>query len=351
MTANLKLLEPVVLSDQLKLKNRIVMAPMTRCKATQNGDATEDMSRYYARRADAGLIITEGTVIRPDAIGYPQVPGIYTQSHVDKWRAVTDAVHANNGKIMLQIWHVGRVSHPHFLHGQLPISCSATTMKGRIHRSNGLHYGKSRAVSLDEIEVLVNDFARAAKNALEAGFDGIEIHGANGYLIDQFLHYDTNHREDAYGGNSENMIRFASEIVNACINEIGCDRVGIRLSPGPYLNEINVDRRDQDVFVQLLAKLSKLNIAYVHTGAFDDSQTYKELNNLTMTQFIRQHYTGNVIACGSYTIDKACSGIAERKFDCAAFGRPFIANSDLVSKIKNGVTLTAYDTSMLDSLE
>ena len=351
MTANLKLLEPVVLSDQLKLKNRIVMAPMTRCKATQNGDATEDMSRYYARRADAGLIITEGTVIRPDAIGYPQVPGIYTQSHVAKWRAVTDAVHANNGKIMLQIWHVGRVSHPHFLHGQLPISCSATTMKGRIHRSNGLHYGKSRAVSLDEIEVLVNDFARAAKNALEAGFDGIEIHGANGYLIDQFLHYDTNHREDAYGGNSENMIRFASEIVNACINEIGCDRVGIRLSPGPYLNEINVDRRDQDVFVQLLAKLSKLNIAYVHTGAFDDSQTYKELNNLTMTQFIRQHYTGNVIACGSYTIDKACSGIAERKFDCAAFGRPFIANSDLVSKIKNGVTLTAYDTSMLDSLE
>lgn len=338
------------LNHLFTLKNKILMAPMTRAKADNDLVPTKAMAEYYARRAEAGLIITEGTVISPDALGYSNVPGIFNVAQINKWRSVTDAVHENNGLIFMQIWHVGRVSNPHFLKGKLPVSPSATTMTGRISRSEGLTYGQSRAVTLKEIKELINSYAIAAENAIKAGFDGVEIHGANGYLIDQFLHYHTNKRDDEYGGSPQNMARFALDVVKACGEAIGYDRIGLRLSPGAYLNEIVGEKRDALVFKYLFGKLNDYPIAYVHTGNFNDAQQFEELDNMTMTAFIRFHYDGTVVAAGGYTIDAASEGISLGNFDLVAIGRPFISNPDLIIKLRNNETLTHYDSNMLNTL-
>lgn len=350
MQAPKNLLQPFQLTDLHCLKNRIIMAPMTRNKSNDDLTATTAMADYYARRADAGLIITEGTIIRPDARAFTHVAGIFNQQQIDSWQTVTQAVHQQNGLIFLQLWHVGRASHPDFLDGQLPISASATVMTQRAPRANGLNHGQSRAVSADEIQGLISSYAQAAKNAIKAGFDGVEIHGANGYLIDQFLHYHTNHREDEFGGSPENMARFALEIVKACGNAIGFNRVGLRLSPGGYLNEIVGDSRDSAVFESLLTQLNSLPIAYVHTGNFDDRVKFPELNDLTMTQFIRQYYRGTLIACGSYSFSNAQEKIHQNEFDLIALGRPFIANPDLITRLQNQQEILNYDRSMLEIL-
>ncbi|MBY0545402.1 MAG: alkene reductase [Gammaproteobacteria bacterium] len=345
------LLHPYTLNSTLTLKNRIIMAPMTRNMADDDLNATDAMSAYYTKRADAGLIITEGTIIRADAKGYSNVPGIFTDAQIQSWQKVTEQVHAKNGLIFMQIWHLGRVSHPHFLAGDLPLAPSETIMTERVNRSPGLFYGKSRAVSLDEIEGLVESYATAAKNARLAGFDGIEIHGANGYLIDQFLHHHTNLREDNYGKTPENMARFALEVVKACGGAIGYDRVGLRLSPGAYLNEIKMDTRDNAVFRYLLSQLNNLAIAYVHTGNFDDSVVFPELDMLGMTDFMRQYYHGTLIGCGSYTLDTALDHILTKRFDLIAIGRAFLANPDLIQKYKHQTNLAIYDNSMLATLD
>lgn len=342
--------QPYKLNNLITLKNRIVMAPMTRNVADDQLVPTSAMAAYYKRRADAGLIVTEGTIIRPDARGYSNVPGIFTDAQIAGWMQVTQAVHEANGVIFSQIWHVGRVTHPHFLNGDLPISASATTMQGEMKRSKGLYYGKSRAVTVEEIQTLIADYAKAAKNAIKAGFDGIEIHGANGYLVDQFLHYNTNHRTDAYGETPENMARFAIEVVKACGEAIGYERVGIRLSPGAYLQEMVGDHRDGAVFRYLLEQLSKLNIAYVHTGNFDDTKMFNELDNMTMTAFMHKHYKGTLIACGGYTLASAEHGIDQHDFDLIAIGKPFIANHDLIYLAKKGLPIKNYDVSMLSTL-
>lgn len=338
------------LNSLFTLKNKIVMAPMTRAKATDDLAPTPLMADYYARRADAGLIITEGTIIRPDALGYRNVPGIFTDNQINHWKNVTDKVHQNNGLIFMQIWHVGRVTHPDLINGQLPVSPSETIMSGKVSRSNGLIHGKSRAVTLLEIKELIDAYALAAKNAIQAGFDGVEIHGANGYLIDQFLHYDTNKRKDNYGGNPENMSRFALEVIQASAAMIGYERLAIRLSPVGYLNEIKTDQRDALVFQYLLEQLNQYPIAYIHTGNFNDLQKYPELNNMTMTAFIRSHYKGSVIGCGSYSTEKATKAIENNEFDLIAFGRPFIANPDLINLIRNEGNLKPYDPTMLTTL-
>jgi N-ethylmaleimide reductase len=339
------------LNSLFKLKNRILMAPMTRAKADTGLVPTVEMAEYYARRADAGLIITEGVVIAPDASGYSTVPGIFSAEQIEKWKLVSQRVHARGGLIFMQIWHVGRVSHPNFLNGNLPIAPSETVMKNRVNRSPDLFYGKSRAASLQEIQKIIQQYATAAKNAIEAGFDGVEIHGANGYLIDQFLHFHTNHRTDEYGGTPENMSRFALEVVKACGEAIGFERVGLRLSPGAYLHEIESDLRDGVVFEYLLEKLNAFPIAYVHTGNFDDTRVFPELNQQTMTDFIRQHYRGVVVACGSYTVEKAQQGLARGDFDLVAMGRPFIANHNFIEKIQLGLELKNYEVGMLNSLD
>ncbi|HAT8325914.1 TPA: alkene reductase [Legionella pneumophila] len=344
------ILSPYQLNEKITLKNRVIMAPMTRNMANDDFSPTRQMADYYARRADAGLIITEGTIISPDGQGYSNAPGIFTQTHIDGWKMVTDAVHERGGKIFLQIWHVGRVSHPIFLHGNLPISASETMMTGKVRRADDLYYGKSRAATLEEINELIQNYALAARRAMIAGFDGIEIHGANGYLIDQFLHYYTNQRHDQYGQYPENMGRFALEVVKACINEIGEQSVGLRLSPGAYLNEIVGDERDAMVFRYVLEELNHYGIAYVHTGNFDDGIQFKELGFKTMTEFMRAHFKGTLIASGSYTLHQARKDIQNKKYDLIALGRPFIANPDLMNRIKWNADFLPYENRMLDTL-
>jgi len=344
----LTLLSPFQLNDQLTLTNRIVMAPMTRSMANDQLVATKEMAAYYARRSAVGLLISEGTVIRRDGYGYPNVPGIYTQQQIDGWKRVTEAVHKNDGKIFAQLWHVGRVSHPIYLGGELPVAPSAVPLKGILSRRKDLEYGMPRALALSEIPMIVEAFAEAGANAIQAGFDGIEIHGANGYLVDQFLHHNTNRRKDNYGGSIENMARFAIEVVKAISDEIGPQRVGVRLSPGAY-HYIEPDERDPEVFKYLLQQLNLLEIAYVHTGIFDDSMQFDYLSG-TATSFLREHYTGTVIGCGSYTIESAAQAIANGEFDLIAIGRLLIANPNLVEKIRAGKELIPYDKAMLKTL-
>jgi 2,4-dienoyl-CoA reductase-like NADH-dependent reductase (Old Yellow Enzyme family) len=324
------------------------MAPMTRSMADDHLVATKEMAVYYARRAEVGLLISEGTVIRPDGLGYPNVPGIYTQPQIDGWKRVTDAVHERGAKIFAQLWHVGRVSHPIYLNGELPISPSAVPLKGRLSRRKDLEYGKPRALKLSEVPEIIDAFAEAGINAIKADFDGIEIHGANGYLVDQFLHHKTNRRTDKYGGSTENMARFALEVVKAISNEVGPQRVGIRLSPGAY-HYIEPDERDPEVFKYLLKQLDLLKIAYVHTGIIDDSMQFDYLSG-TATNFLRENYSGTVIGCGSYTIESATRAIANGEFDLIAIGRLLIANPDLVEKIRSGKELIPYDKTMLKAL-
>lgn len=344
------LFQPYEIHKNLILKNRIVMAPMTRAKADDNSNPTTVMADYYAKRADAGLIITEATIISADAKGHTNTPGIFTSQHIDGWNRITDKVHSNGGHIFSQLWHVGRVSHPNFLNGNLPIAPSETVMTGRVWRTDGLQYGKSRSATIGEIQNIVEDYVNAAKNAIEAGFDGIEIHGANGYLIDQFLHYHTNHRTDVYGETPENMARFALEVINACGEAIGFSKIGVRLSPGGYLNQIVGDVRDGKVFQYLLEQLNQYPIAYVHTGNFNDKTQFPELNNLTMTGFMRKHYKGTLIASGSYSFDEAEQQIQRSEFDLIAIGRPFIANHDLINRLQNKLAIEPYHESMLTTL-
>ena len=342
------LLEPYVLSGSLTLNNTIVMAPMTRSMAADNLSPTEEMAAYYERRAGAGLIVTEATIVRPDGQGYPNTPGIYNEDQVAGWRRVTQAVHSRGGRIFLQLWHVGRVSHPVFLDGSLPIAPSPVPLSGAVPRRGELRYGTPRGLAIDEIPPLVDAFARGAANALDAGFDGVEIHGANGYLIDQFLHHHTNRRKDGYGGSPERMARFALEVVDAVVQAVGRDRTGIRLSPGAYMN-MEPQPADAEVFRVLLGELNKRRLAYVHVGIFDDSMTFDYLGG-SASSFIRQHYSGTLIGNGGYTPERAERAIAEGGFNLIAIGRPFIANPDLVDKVRRGTPLATYEPSMLATL-
>ena len=208
---NTDLLTPYRLNDTIELKNRVLMAPLTRCMADENLVPTQDMVEYYARRADTGLIISEATIIRPDGQGYPTTPGLFTREQIQGWKKVTDAVHANGGKMFAQLWHVGRVAHPHFFDGEV-LAPSAIGVEGSVPRMRELTYITPKAATTDDIKSLIADFAKAAENAIEAGFDGVEIHGANGYLIDQFLHYEANVREDEYGQTPQNILEGPPEL-------------------------------------------------------------------------------------------------------------------------------------------
>ncbi len=343
------LLSEFELSSAVTLSNRLAMAPMTRSMAGEGLVPTPAMAEYYARRAAAGLLITEGAIVRADGQGYPDVPGIFTDAQVEGWSLVTRRVHEEGGRIFLQLWHVGRVSHPSYLDGELPIAPSAIPLEGRVPRSGGLEYGTPRAISADEISELVEAFARGAANALAAGFDGVEIHGANGYIIDQFLHHHTNRRDDAYGGSPAAMSRFALEVVDSVVARTDAGRVGIRLSPGAYFNmESHPD--DAEVFRHLLGELEERGLAYVHVGIFERTTIFDDLDGTAET-FLRENYTGSLMGCGGFTPESAAAAIADGAVDLAAFGRSFIANPDLVARIGSGKTLEPYDQEMLARLE
>lgn len=341
------LLEPYTLNASLTLANRFVMAPMTRCMAAEGLLATPEMAAYYARRADIGLIISEAVLIRPDAQGYPNMPGIYTDAQIAAWRKVTDAVHARDGKIMAQLLHVGRVSHPYF-HGQTPIAPSAIALEGSLPRMRELTYPVPRTLTQADINQLVHDFATAAENAMRAGFDGVEIHGANGYLIDQFLHYDTNRREDEYGQTPAQMSRFALAVVDAVSERIGGQRVGIRLSPAAYVL-IQPDARDRAVFDYLLQELDQRSLAYLHAAINDDTVAIDYLNG-RVSDYLRVRYHGPLIGVGNLTPTQAATAIAQGRFDLAAIGRPVLANPDYIARLRSQSPLADYQDNMLATL-
>ena len=346
MTENL--FQPFALNDSLELNNRIAMAPLTRCMADDDLVPTQQMADYYARRADTGLIISEATIIRPDGQGYPNTPGLFSKAQIEGWRKVTTAVHEKGGKIFAQLWHTGRVAHPFFFDGEHVLAPSAEKVEGTVPRMRELEYTVPKPATVEEIAQLVEDYAQAAANALEAGFDGVEIHGANGYLIDQFLHFDANKRDDEYGGTPENMARFPLAVVDAIVARIGGDKTALRLSPGAYFN-MQGDTRDRAVFEYLLQQLENRDLAYLHLGLFDDSMEFDYLGG-SATDFVRKNYTKTLMGVGGYTAQTGSQAIADNRFDLLAIGRPFIANPDYINKVKTGAQLTEYSDEMLAEL-
>ncbi|OEE35974.1 alkene reductase [Vibrio genomosp. F10 str. ZF-129] len=342
------LFEPLSLNNTITLKNRILMAPLTRCMADENLVPTQQMVDYYARRADTGLIISEAIIIRPDGQGYPNTPGLFSEDQISGWKKVTDAVHSNGGKIFAQLWHTGRVAHPHFFDGDFVLAPSAIAVEGSVPRMRELTYTVPKPASGGEIEQLVNDYSQAAENAIEAGFDGVEIHGANGYLIDQFLHYSSNIRDDEFGGTPVNMVRFPLAVIDAITAKIGEDRTALRVSPGAYFN-IDSDDRDRDVFDHLLVELEKRNLAYLHVGIFDDSMTFDYLGG-SASSYLRANYSKTLVGVGSYTAETGSEAIKANKFDLLAIGRPLIANPDYVAKVKSGKEIVTYSDDMLMTL-
>lgn len=345
MTANL--FQPFKLNDSITLNNKILMAPLTRCMATDELVPTQAMAEYYARRAAAGLIISEAVIIRPDGQGYPNTPGLFTPAQIDGWRQVTDAVHANGGKIFAQLWHTGRVAHSHFFGGQT-IAPSAIAIEGSVPRRRELTYETPKAVTHEEIEQLIADYAQAAANAIDAGFDGVEIHGANAYLIDQFLHHDSNRRTDEYGGTPENMARFPLAVVDAVCARIGHERTALRVTPGAYIN-MQGDARDRQVFDYFLKQLEQRDLAYLHIGIFDDSLEFDYLGGRA-SSYTRANYSKTLVGVGSYTAQTGAAAIDEGKFDLLAIGRPFIANPDYVERVRDNQPLVEYSDEMLASL-
>ncbi|MDA9557360.1 alkene reductase [Vibrio sp.] len=341
------LLTSYTLNDTLTLKNRIVMAPMTRSLSGEGLVPTEQMAEYYAKRASTGLIVTEGTIIRPDAQGIIDVPGIWNQEQIQAWKKVTDRVHEEGGKIFTQIWHMGRLSHSHF-HNERVLAPSAIAYEGNVPRSRELSYEQPDALSIDEIAQLVTDFKQAALNAMEAGFDGVEIHGANGYLLDQFLHHETNQREDEFGGSIENMTRFPLQVLDAVGEAIGFDRTAIRVSPGGYLH-LTGQAEDRGVFDHLLKEIEKRDVAYLHLGIFDDSMEFDYLGGKAST-YLRENYSKTLIGCGSYDQASAEQAIENAQFDLMGIGRPLIANPDYAGNIRLNKQQQDYDSSMLESL-
>ena len=324
-----------------QLPNRIVMAPLTRMRAPDN-IPTDSMATYYAQRSTAGLIISEATQISTQGVGYPATPGIHNALQVAAWKKITEAVHAQHGHIFLQLWHVGRISHPDFHDGQLPVAPSALAPKGEAVTPQGLKpFVTPRALETDEIPGIVEDYRQAAKNALDAGFDGIEIHSANGYLLDQFLRDGTNQRSDRYGGTLENRVRFVLEVTEAVASVWGAERVGIRLSPSGTFNDMT-DSDPETIFVYLLRQLNRFGLAYVHIVDALESDIRHGAKVINL-EVLRKAYNGILIVCGGYDQVRAEAVIAQDMADAVAFGQLYIANPDLVERFRLNAPLNEPD--------
>jgi len=325
------------------LANRIVMAPLTRNRAGAGNVPQPMNAEYYAQRASAGLIITEATQISPQGVGYPATPGIHNRQQVDGWRRVTDAVHAAGGRIFLQLWHVGRISHPSLQPGgALPVAPSAIKPAGQAITYDGPQpFVTPRALEIEEIPGIVADYRRAAGYAQEAGFDGVEIHAANGYLLDQFLRDGTNHRSDRYGGSVDNRMRLLGEVAEAVVGVWGSDRVGVRISPLNPFNDI-ADSQPEATFTRVAQRLGDLGLAYLHVveGAIHGGDT--ELPRVDMGR-LRRAFGGTYIANGGYDGERAKAALLAGAADLIAFGVPFIANPDLPLRLALGAGLNEPD--------
>ena len=338
------LLTPVKLGCYT-LPNRVVLAPLTRNRAAAGYVPRELNAIHYAQRASAGLLITEASQISPQGLGYPNTPGIYSPEQVQGWRLVTEAVHAKGGKIFLQLWHVGRISHPSLQpDGALPVAPSAIAPEGEAATYTGMQpFVTPRALELEEIPQIVEQYRFAAKNALAAGFDGVEIHSANGYLLDQFLQDNTNHRTDIYGGSIENRARLLMEVTAAVVDVWGSDRVGVRLSPSGTFNSM-YDSNRAATFGYVVKQLNQFNLAYLHLVAprvegFGSAEDQPDLG----TDFFRPIYDGTIMTAGGYSFDSGNAAIASGHADLVAFGRLYIANPDLVERFAANAPLNKPD--------
>ena len=333
---------------ELALDNRLVMAPMTRARCIDT-IPTAETAEYYRQRSTAGLIITEGTPISPEAQGYVYVPGIWSPTQVAGWRTVTDAVHGEGGRIFAQLWHVGRLSHASLQpEGGQPVSAGAVPApESKIFAfdDNGnvgfVDVSDPRPLSTEEVGRVVDDFARAAANAEVSGFDGVELHGANGYLFEQFLNPATNTRSDRYGGSFGDRARFLLETVDAVIDVLGADRIGIRLSPFSELFDMPAYPEAAETYLHLASELSRRDLAYVHL--IDQRPSDSRLLGTDFLTAFRARFRGTIILAGGMTQEYADELIERALIDLAAFGQPFIANPDLVARLRNGWPLTAPD--------
>lgn len=325
----------------LHLRNRIVMAPMTRNRAPQT-IPTPLMATYYRQRASAGLIITEATQISPQGVGYPATPGIHSPEQVEGWKTVTKVVHESGGLIFLQLWHVGRISHPDFHGGALPVAPSAVAALGEAFTYSGPKpFVTPRALETQEIPGIVEDYRRAAANALLAGFDGVELHSANGYLIDQFLRDGTNQRTDRYGGSLENRVRFLLDVTDAVTAECGNHRVGVRLSPWQPFNDMR-DSNPAATFGYAIEQLNRFRLAYLHiieTGFTASGSGTPEFD----LRAIRRQTGSAIIANGGYDKARAIAVIERGDADAVAFGQLYLANPDLVERFEAGAALNTPD--------
>jgi len=344
MTETRKLLTPVRIGA-VELANRIVMAPMTRSRAGEGLAPTAMNATYYAQRATAGLIVTEASQVSPRGIGYPGTPGIHTDGQVEGWKLVTKAVHDRGGRIFLQLWHVGRISHPSLQpNGDLPVAPSAIAPEGEVFTYEGLKpFVTPRALETAEIAGIVQEFAHGAEMAKRAGFDGVEIHAANGYLIDQFLQDNTNHRRDAYGGSVENRVRFLVEVTEAVVGVWGASRVGVRLSPRGTFNSMgDSDRRA--TFSHAVERLAGFDLAYLHLiEPVAGPMAKTSVEGESLLPHLRRLFYGPVITNGGFGRDTAEAILESGDADLVAFGVPFIANPDLPARFATGAPLAKPD--------
>ena len=336
------LFDPVDLSPALPLPNRILMAPLTRGRATRDGVPTQLQADYYAQRAGAGLIISEATGISREGLGWPFAPGLWSAAQVEGWKAVTEAVHAAGGRIVAQLWHMGRLVHGS-VSGLPNISASATTAPNYAHTYDGKQpYPEARAATVEDIERIVGDYAAAARNAIAGGFDGVQIHGANGYLIDQFLRDGTNWRTDDYGGSVDNRLRFMSEVVGAVIAEVGRDRTAIRLSPVGESQGCD-DSDNSGLFTAAATRLETLGVPWIELREPGPQSTFRAADEPAVSPAMRQVYSGRIVLNSDYVGATAEAKLAEGVADAISFGRPFIANPDLVARLGAGAALSPAD--------
>lgn len=330
----------------IELKNRIVMAPLTRNRAGKGLVPSEFAADYYAQRASAGLIITEATQVSPQAQGYQDTPGLYTTAQIDAWRKVTDAVHEKGGKIFVQLWHVGRISHVDLQpNGASPVAPSAIRANTKTFVNNTFtEVSEPRALELNEISTIVSDFRKAAANAITAGFDGVEIHAANGYLLEQFIKDGANQRTDIYGGSIENRARLLLEVVEAIVSEIGAHRTGVRISPVSPANGISCSD-PQPQYNYITEQLNQLGIVYLHVveGATGGSRDIAPFDYPA----IRNRFDQTYLANNGYDLELANAHLESDEADLFAFGKLFISNPDLVERLKHGLPLAELNPATL----
>lgn len=324
----------------ISAKNRIVMAPLTRGRSEGvHVPVSALKAEYYAQRAGAGLIIAEATGISQEGSGWPSAPGIWLPEHVEAWKPVTDAVHQAGGKIILQLWHMGRLVHPDFIGGAEPVSSSATTAPGDAHTMTGKKpYVQARALRLDEIPRLIGDYVHAAKNAMAAGFDGVQLHGANGYLIDQFLRDNSNFRTDAYGGPIENRIRLLTEVTQALADTVGADRTAVRLSPNGETQGAD-DSNPVALFTAAAAALQAIGIAFLELREQKTFGTFGTSAVPRVSPDIRKVFSAPLVLNQEYTLESATEDLESGLADAISFGRPFISNPDLPARLAKGLPL------------